>query len=1460
MLRIEIFQDDRLKRRLTSVSQKLNWNAPAQRLILDLTRQDESEKLGIGIVGGADVIEEGKPSGVFIKTIRSDGLAARDGRLEVYDEIVRINGVSMDGVTHQGALQLFSRPGRKLVLEILRRMRAAPKVLTLESAGIGETNVDELTNIEEAEITSAAHEEPQAMTSRTFRQGILKTLMQPNGTPEEKQAHEAHKQDATRLFADVFGSDPESPTFSLAEYMDKVRYFNRSTGWESEKVSLAWKDLTIESEGHRSDEIATVASKISVRLPHSSAELLPKREVDKISGFVNSGEMLLFLGTPDSGCTTAMKALAGKLPKDKYDISGSINYNGEPGPGRYRPRVRYVDEDDRHLAALSVDKTLRFAANMTTPMEHPFREESIDTFINVIEHVLGIHHVRFSPVGNDLLRGVSGGERKRVTIAEMILARGPVVFLDNFTKGLDASAALDVVKAMRLASRVFGVCFIATQFQASQDIFAMYDNVCLMKEGRCIYFGPPTSALGYFEELGFVCPSRRTVPDFLATLGDSEMHQDEGDMDIPADDATQYLAMRPGGLEVFETPKSAKPMAGVMIPQGSLFGVSQTCEVVGVLFLRAHAGWVCAGSLEDSSFAEPVHEKDLVLFGRKGASGFINGVYVPEIGRLHAARPVFKRRGGVPIGENQTADLFLYYHEEICAWVLGSQVGGGRPVAVNESKVSHPSALRTPWKIEDPKVWGMFRADPTVRIIQMNPAPITAEELSYKFAKSAFQQKINENIPLAVTPPPANMSIEFKSFTERNYALGFGSQVRLLVDREYDLLSKDRRNLKTRFGRFIILGLVVGALFWNMGLDNKGLYNRAGVLFFSTILVGMSSFGFLPEILERRTVFYKQKGAYFFTPAAYFVGSLLADIPLMLLETLVFSNCLYWMAGLNTGDNGMRYFFFLCMLFAANFSLSNFVRMMANTTSNLSSAQVASAGSVVLFILFCGYLIPRESIPPYFIWIHYLSPFKYVVEGLFMNEYDGLVFTTLVGSQLSGAAYLELNYDMSASDVTLHKWMMFLAVLGFGVFFMLMSMLGLSKLTFGSSSSAARIMYARKKRRTKEAMSEFVRHGSTAPVPPGSNPNIKSSSSGLVTGSASTLARMPKNTSLKSRSLQSHSTAQTNSRTNTIASQASNATSGKWSNLATMRSADISIDMPANNNPVSGAHLTWQNLSYDIDLPAKRGEPRKRRTLLNKVSGYVKPGTLCALMGASGAGKTTLLDVLARRKTGGHVTGNIMVNGMEQGPDFRRISGYVEQSDMHAPRATVREAIMFSAVLRLPPDMSRQEKKARMLETAELLGLTPLLDAVIGSDDLDGAIFPDARKRVTIAVELVANPSILFMDEPTSGLNSSAALTVMKAARRVADTNRAVICTIHQPSAELFEMFDNLLLLQKGGLTAYFGPIGKESQTLLSYFEENGAPPAAHQVCMDLRKGCTFDLTVASLACFLNLILFFFLP
>ncbi|KAJ1963392.1 hypothetical protein GGI12_002078, partial [Dipsacomyces acuminosporus] len=225
--------------------------------------------------------------------------------------------------------------------------------------------------------------------------------------------------------------------------------------------------------------------------------------------------------------------------------------------------------------------------------------------------------------------------------------------------------------------------------------------------------------------------------------------------------------------------------------------------------------------------------------------------------------------------------------------------------------------------------------------------------------------------------------------------------------------------------------------------------------------------------------------------------------------------------------------------------------------------------------------------------------------------------------------------------------------------------------------------------------------------------------------------------------------------------------------------------MPDNtNNETQGASpiLSWKNLNYDVKAPQKGV-----RRILHDISGNVYPGELVAIMGSSGAGKTTLLNVLSGRIQGGRLYGDIKFNGAPRNPStFKRMLAYVEQDDLMFASLTVEETLLTSARLRLSNEKyTDEDKKERVSSVLRQLRLSHVKDTKIGGYGMRG-VSGGERKRVSIGVELVTDPSILVLDEPSSGLDSSSAEMVVSLTKEMSrQRNLCTLMTIHQPSAEM---------------------------------------------------------------------------
>ncbi|KAH1074840.1 hypothetical protein J1N35_027168 [Gossypium stocksii] len=243
--------------------------------------------------------------------------------------------------------------------------------------------------------------------------------------------------------------------------------------------------------------------------------------------------------------------------------------------------------------------------------------------------------------------------------------------------------------------------------------------------------------------------------------------------------------------------------------------------------------------------------------------------------------------------------------------------------------------------------------------------------------------------------------------------------------------------------------------------------------------------------------------------------------------------------------------------------------------------------------------------------------------------------------------------------------------------------------------------------------------------------------------------------------------------------------------------------------------LKFEEIVYKVKLEQKGscwgGWITREKTILNGISGVVCPGEILAMLGPSGSGKTTLLTALGGRLTG-KLSGKITYNGQPFCGTIKRRAGFVAQDDVLYPHLTVTETLLFTALLRLPNSLSRDEKVQHVERVISELGLTRCRNSMIGGPLFRG-ISGGEKKRVSIGQEMLINPSLLLLDEPTSGLDSTTAQRILTTIKRLASGGRTVVTTIHQPSSRLYHMFDKVVLLSEGS-PIYYG----SASAALEYF------------------------------------------
>ncbi|KIW13112.1 hypothetical protein PV08_08299 [Exophiala spinifera] len=1039
------------------------------------------------------------------------------------------------------------------------------------------------------------HSDPNARSTRSFSSaGDYEAIVAADRAELTRVASEVKRGDIHDPTLDPF-----DPAFDVYRWARMVLRAAEGANVKFRRASITFKNLSVSGSGIAMNLQPTVASYLLAPLRLREWIRLakkPQRNILKgFDGHVNPGEMLLVLGRPGSGCSTLLKTLAGELYGLKVGEGSDIHYSGIPQREmikNFRGEIAYNAEIERHFPHLTVKQTLEFSAAMRTPPNPVLgesRAEHVKRMAAVAMAVCGLTHAQNTRVGNEYVRGASGGERKRVSIAEMILAFSPVGCWDNSTRGLDSSSALSFVRTLRLSADLAGSAHAVAAYQASQSMYDTFDKVVVLYEGREIFFGPVNAAKEYFVNMGYLCPSRQTTPDFLTSVSNP-----------------QERKARPGYEE--KVPRTAA---------------------------------------EFESYWQKSELRKMLL----------------------------------------------------------------QEIATHEDKVLDTDAVH-----------------------------------EFKVARRAVQSH---------RVPPSSP-----------YTVSILSQISICTKRGFQRLWNEKVIRLTLIIGQGSIALIIGSAFYGMVQDTNSFFAKSSIIFNAVLLNALVAITEINRLYDQRPIVEKQVSYAFYHPFAEAIATVIADLPVQILTAVIFNITLYFLGGLRR--EAAQFFIFFLFAFLTRLSMTGLFRSIGAATKTISQALAIAAVLMLAIVIYTGFTIPRPNMHPWLKWCSWINPVAFSFEGMLVNEFHGRQFPcgsyipayaqrvgdtficsvpgSVVGqSFVSGDAYLESSFKYSYD----HIWRNLGILVGFLGFFMF-TYLGVTEINSKPTSKGEVLLFRR------GHVPAYIEEGLR-------KSDKESSGAGIPV--------LEKDT---------------------------------------MEEREVQAIQPQT------AVFTWRNVNYDI--PVKEGT----RRLLDQVSGWVKPGTLTALMGVSGAGKTTLLDVLAQRTSIGVITGDIFVDGKALDASFQRKTGYVQQQDLHLETSTVREALRFSAVLRQPQSVSRKEKYNYVEEVIKMLNMEDFAEAVVGV--LGEGLNVEQRKLLTIGVELAAKPSLLFfLDEPTSGLDSQSSWSILRFLRKLADHGQAVLSTIHQPSAMLFQEFDRLLFLTTGGRPVYFGEIGSNSETLVNYFEKHGA-------------------------------------
>ncbi|THG20365.1 hypothetical protein TEA_008916 [Camellia sinensis var. sinensis] len=762
-----------------------------------------------------------------------------------------------------------------------------------------------------------------------------------------------------------------------------------------------------------------------VKLPGMKSQEARITIVDDISGIIKPGRMTLLLGPPGCGKTTLLKALSGNLNKS-LKVAGEVSYNGYKLEEFIPQKTSaYISQNDLHIPEMTVRETLDFSARCQgvgsradIMIEVSEREKQagivpdpdIDTYMKTVKKgdtifvgqylftgiettsvwlevleirgpdiiclvknsaslvgfvftmhvsqvhidlptltdvdrqaisvegqkttlqtdyiikILGLDICADTLAGDAMRRGISGGQKKRLTTGEMIVGPTKALFMDEISNGLDSSTTYQIVACLQQVAHIADATILVALLQPAPETFDLFDEIILMTEGKIVYHGPRSHILEFFEDCGFRCPERKGVADFLQEV-------------MSKKDQAQYWHQ-----------------------------AEQPCNYISAdMFSKKFKESNFGKKLDDElskQFMKPQSHKNAISFSIYSLSKW-------ALFRACISRELLLMR----------RNSFIY----LILLKSGGQIIYSGPLGQHSSSVIE--------YFEDisgvPKIKNNY--NPATWMLDVTSTSAEAElgvDFAQVYKNSVLYQNNRELVNRWSTPPPDSKELYFATRFAQN---GWGQFKCCLWKQHPSYWRSPAYNLQ-RFVYMIVASFLFGVLFWDQGKklkNQQSLFNVFGSMFSSTIFLGINNCSsILPYISTERSVLFRERFAGMYGSWAYALAQVTIEIPYLLAISIAFVVITYPMIGYYW--SAYKVFWYFYAMFCTLLYFSYLGMLLIAMTPSFPVAAILQSAFYTIFNLFAGFLIPQPQIPKWWIWLYYINPTAWTLNGMLTSQYGDI--------------------------------------------------------------------------------------------------------------------------------------------------------------------------------------------------------------------------------------------------------------------------------------------------------------------------------------------------------------------------------------------------------------------------------------------------------------------------------------